>query len=198
MLSGAPVYCPSVLPAPIGYRAQPYRTCRNAVLQSIMSSAARASCLSRGPQVRVRATGKRRCCCKAEVRLLSLEKPRAHKSMCRRSTIPHSTTSSFLQATARDDVVKARAEVTRRIKQLGQQGKPKQAISELTQLAKMGIQPDTQAATALVSACTTNRNMVMALNVFEELFGTFTLFEFCEKLSPLFCCQLHQLSPCDP
>lgn len=76
-----------------------------------------------------------------------------------------------MQALASDDVVKARTEVTRRITHLGRQGKPKQAISELTQLAKMGIQPDTQAATALVSACTTNRNMEMAMNVFEELFG---------------------------
>lgn len=76
-----------------------------------------------------------------------------------------------MQALASDDVVKARTEVTRRITHLGRQGKPKQAISELTQLAKMGIQPDTQAATALVSACTTNRNMDMAMNVFEELFG---------------------------
>lgn len=76
-----------------------------------------------------------------------------------------------MQALASDDVIKARTEVTRRITHLGRQGKPKQAISELTQLAKMGIQPDTQAATALVSACTANRNMEMAMNVFEELFG---------------------------
>ena len=71
--------------------------------------------------------------------------------------------------------MKARTEVTRRITHLGRQGKPKQAISELTQLAKMGIQPDTQAATALVSACTANRNMDMAMNVFEELFGALQL-----------------------
>ena len=65
----------------------------------------------------------------------------------------------------------ARAEVTRRIKELGRKGKPKQAINELTNLAKMGIQPDTISATALVSACVANRNMDMAMNVFDELFG---------------------------
>jgi pentatricopeptide repeat protein len=70
-----------------------------------------------------------------------------------------------------DSVSKARAEVTRRIRDLGRQGRPKEAINELTNLAKLGIQPDTVAATALVSACTTNRNMDMALNVFDELFG---------------------------
>jgi hypothetical protein len=76
-----------------------------------------------------------------------------------------------MQAIAADTVAKARAEVTRRITALGRQGKPKQAISELTNLARMGIQPDTQAATALVSACTANKNMDMAFNVFDELFG---------------------------
>ena len=70
-----------------------------------------------------------------------------------------------------EQVDKARAEVTRRIKELGRKGKPKQAINELTNLAKMGIQPNTIAATALVSACTTNRHMEMALSVFDELFG---------------------------
>ena len=93
-----------------------------------------------------------------------------------------------MQALASDDVIKARTEVTRRITHLGRQGKPKQAISELTQLAKMGIQPDTQAATALVSACTANRNMEMAMNIFEELFGVFLLAQFPQARA-----SLHQL-----
>lgn len=72
---------------------------------------------------------------------------------------------------AEDSERSALAEVTRRITDLGRRGKPKEAINELTGLARMGIQPDTQAATALVSACVVNRNMEMAFNVFEELFG---------------------------
>lgn len=39
----------------------------------------------------------------------------------------------------------------------------------------MGIQPDTMAATALVSACVANNNMDMAFNVFDELFGAYSL-----------------------
>lgn len=70
-----------------------------------------------------------------------------------------------------EQVIKARTEVTRRIKALGRQGKPKEAINELTSLARMGIQPDVIAATALISACTNNRNMDMAMTVFDELFG---------------------------
>jgi hypothetical protein len=61
--------------------------------------------------------------------------------------------------------------VTKRIQKLAREKKPKQAINELTNLAKMGIQPDTMAATALVSACVANHNMDMAFNVFDELFG---------------------------
>ena len=64
-----------------------------------------------------------------------------------------------------------RAEVTRRIKQLGQQRKFKEAVQELASLATLGIQPDTQAATALLAACTRSRDMKMAQSVFEQLFG---------------------------
>ena len=47
-----------------------------------------------------------------------------------------------------------RQQVTRRIKTLGQQRKFKEAVQELASLATLGIQPDTQAATALLAACT--------------------------------------------
>jgi pentatricopeptide repeat protein len=74
-------------------------------------------------------------------------------------------------ADAQEHITKAQTEVTRRIQALGRQGKPKEAINELTNLARMGIKPDLIAATALISACTANRNMDMAMNVFDELFG---------------------------
>lgn len=64
-----------------------------------------------------------------------------------------------------------RADVTRRIKKLGQQGKPREAVAELANMAKLGIQPDTLAATALLNACARNGKMDMARSVFEELFG---------------------------
>lgn len=68
-----------------------------------------------------------------------------------------------------------RQEVTRRIKQLGQQRKFKEAVQELASLATLGIQPDTQAATALLAACTRSRDMKMAQGVFDQLFGAFVL-----------------------
>lgn len=63
-----------------------------------------------------------------------------------------------------------RAETTRRIKQLGRQGKPREAVAELANMAKLGIQPDTLAATALLDACCRNGKMEMARSVFAELF----------------------------
>ena len=90
-------------------------------------------------------------------------------------------------AVASKHIDTARAEVTRRIKHLGKQGKPKQAINELTNLVKLGIQPNTVTATALVSACATNGNMDMALNVFDELFGATALCCMCLLFSTHSC-----------
>jgi hypothetical protein len=66
-------------------------------------------------------------------------------------------TSEILQAT------------TRRIKELGQQGKTKDAIQCLADLAKQNVEPDTLAATTLVRACC--KDMSVAQSVFDELFG---------------------------
>ena len=65
----------------------------------------------------------------------------------------------------------ARAEVTRRIKALGRAGRLREAIQQLASLAKLGIQPDTQAATALVSAAARAGDMATAQSIFDELFG---------------------------
>ena len=64
-----------------------------------------------------------------------------------------------------------RASVTKRIQLLGRQKKPKEAVTQLAEMARLGVQPDTQAATALIDACVRNRKMDMAQSVFEELFG---------------------------
>jgi len=66
---------------------------------------------------------------------------------------------------------KVRVEVTRRIKELGRQGKPKEAVAELAAMARLGVQPDTQSATALVDACMRCSKVDMAESVFHELFG---------------------------
>ncbi len=66
--------------------------------------------------------------------------------------------------------MKALQNVTRRIKQLGRQGRPKEAIKELASLSTLGLQPDTTAATALVDACAL-RDIELAQSVFNELFG---------------------------
>jgi hypothetical protein len=61
--------------------------------------------------------------------------------------------------------------VTRRIKALGEARKFKEAVAELASLATLGIQPDTQAATALLAACTRSRDMKLAEDIFSQLFG---------------------------
>ncbi|PSC71258.1 Lipoxygenase y domain-containing 1 [Micractinium conductrix] len=66
--------------------------------------------------------------------------------------------------------VQVRMDVTRRIKKLGREGKAREAVAELASMAKLGIQPDTLAATALLDACARNAKMEMAQSVFEELF----------------------------
>lgn len=55
-----------------------------------------------------------------------------------------------------------RADVTRKIKKLGRDGKPREAVAELAAMARLGVQPDTLAATALVDACARNGKMDMA------------------------------------
>eukprot|EP01023_Acetabularia_acetabulum_P053980 TRINITY_DN6060_c2_g1_i1.p1 TRINITY_DN6060_c2_g1~~TRINITY_DN6060_c2_g1_i1.p1 ORF type:complete len:229 (+),score=29.10 TRINITY_DN6060_c2_g1_i1:133-819(+) len=66
-----------------------------------------------------------------------------------------------------------RKKVTQRIQQLGAQGKPREALNELLSMTRKGVQPDTQAATALLSACVRNGNIEMAENIFKQLFGEF-------------------------
>jgi pentatricopeptide repeat protein len=60
---------------------------------------------------------------------------------------------------------------TRRIKELGERGRAKEAITLMAGLAEQGVQPDTVCATTLVRAC--SRDMSLAQSVFDELFGSF-------------------------
>lgn len=63
------------------------------------------------------------------------------------------------------------AEATKRITMLGRKGKPREAVAELANLARAGVQPDTQSATALLDACVRNKKLDMAESVFQELFS---------------------------
>jgi pentatricopeptide repeat protein len=99
----------------------------------------------------------------------------AHPAGLWPSTVAHSSegmapTASSVSTEDRD-VRDVRVEVTRRIKALGRQGKVKDAIKELANMARMGVEPDTLSATALIDACVRSNKMDMAENVFEELFG---------------------------
>lgn len=63
------------------------------------------------------------------------------------------------------------AEATKRITALGRKGRPREAVAELANLARAGVQPDTQSATALLDACVRNKKLDMAESVFRELFA---------------------------
>jgi hypothetical protein len=96
--------------------------------------------------------------------------------------------------------------VTKRIKALGSQRRIKDAIKELAGLSKLGIQPDTQAATALVAAAAQSNNMTIAQNVFDELFGEcprqfavwYILGTLHSKLAPVSRVALSSLAQCSP
>jgi pentatricopeptide repeat protein len=84
---------------------------------------------------------------------------------------PHRARRPCPQVSEEERIREVRAEATRRIKALGAQRKLKEAIQELAGLSRLGVQPDTQAGTALVAACAQSGNMEMAESVFEQLFG---------------------------
>lgn len=70
-----------------------------------------------------------------------------------------------------DRITAVRVETTRRITALGRSGRPREATLQLAEMARLGVQPDNIAATALVNACVRNQKMEMALSIFDELFG---------------------------
>ncbi|KIY97838.1 hypothetical protein MNEG_10125 [Monoraphidium neglectum] len=91
----------------------------------------------------------------------------------RRVRTPLAVLAEASQVSEEERIREVRAEATRRIKALGAQRKLKEAIQELAGLSRLGVQPDTQAGTALVAACAQSGNMEMAESVFEQLFGDF-------------------------
>ncbi|KAK9818525.1 hypothetical protein WJX74_009029 [Apatococcus lobatus] len=91
----------------------------------------------------------------------------------RTTTQPHKLCNRRVTcfAQADDQASSIRKEVTKSIKALGRAKKPKEAVAQLHVLAEAKLQPDRQAATALVDACARNGAMVMAQKAFDELFG---------------------------
>ena len=105
---------------------------------------------------------------------VGVEESKALSSQSRKSVVACSGSGVVVSGSSViDDEDEARilSEVTRRIKNLGRKGKVRDAIKELAAMARMGVQPDTQAATALVDACVRARKMETAESVFDELFG---------------------------
>ena len=74
--------------------------------------------------------------------------------------------------------------MTRTIKALGRSKRPKEAVAQLRRLAEAKLEPDRQAATALIDACARNGAMVMAQKAFDELFGE----KFCQVPTCRDCC----------
>lgn len=68
-------------------------------------------------------------------------------------------------------VKQVRMAVTRKIKDLGRAGKAREAVQQLAEMARLGVQPDSMLGTALVNACARSGHMQMAQAAFEELFG---------------------------
>ncbi|KAG7669851.1 hypothetical protein Ndes2526B_g06209 [Nannochloris sp. 'desiccata'] len=81
------------------------------------------------------------------------------------------TSEELPTAAPTPEEIRVRTEVTRRIKELGRQGKAREAVGELAAMARLGVQPDTQSATALLDACMRSRKVEIAESVFDELFN---------------------------
>ena len=71
-------------------------------------------------------------------------------------------------------IKQVRMAVTRRIQQLGRAGKAREAVQQLAEMARLGVQPDSMLGTALIDACARSGHMQMAQAAFEELFGAQT------------------------
>ncbi len=95
-----------------------------------------------------------------------------------------------VDATEEQRVKQVRVAVTRKIKDLGRAGKAREAVQQLAEMARLGVQPDSMLGTALVDACARSGHMQMAQAAFEELFGMSTLSAL---LKPGLCRSFHGL-----
>lgn len=65
------------------------------------------------------------------------------------------------EETEEERITRILRETTRKIKDLGRAGKPREALNTLVAMAETKVQPDTQVATALIDACARNGQMEM-------------------------------------
>ena len=115
--------------------------------------------------------------------VLSLPSSLVCSDLCK-GAHPHET--SLLQdvdATEEQRVKQVRVAVTRKIKDLGRAGKAREAVQQLAEMARLGVQPDSMLGTALVDACARSGHMQMAQAAFEELFGMSCTSNFAEAWS---------------
>ncbi|CAK0784238.1 hypothetical protein CVIRNUC_007442 [Coccomyxa viridis] len=86
----------------------------------------------------------------------------------------HSGLSSALDVVVDEEqrVKQVRVAVTRKIKDLGRAGKAREAVQQLAEMARLGVQPDSMLGTALIDACARSGHMQMAQAAFEELFDS--------------------------
>lgn len=95
----------------------------------------------------------------------------SHQRTSLQQALPSAEVASSPGPSDAERVTAVRVETTRRITALGLSGRPREATLQLAEMARLGVQPDNMAATALVNACVRCRKMDMALSVFDELFG---------------------------
>lgn len=105
----------------------------------------------------------------ANARLVS-QLGRSVRAPASRRVLPRCRAAVSQPVSEEDKAQAALIEVTRRIKRHGSAGRWREAVSELAGLSQLGLQPDLQAATALVAAC--SRNMEVAQSIFDELFSS--------------------------
>ncbi len=84
---------------------------------------------------------------------------------------PHKIMLQDVDAAEGQRVKQVRMAVTRKIKDLGRAGKAREAVQQLAEMSRLGVQPDSMLGTALVDACARSGHMQMAQAAFEELFG---------------------------
>jgi len=108
--------------------------------------------------------------CLLQTRIYATPQPGATEDMTEAPTAA-STSEEIPIAAPTPEEIRVRTEVTRRIKELGRQGKAREAVGELAAMARLGVQPDTQSATALLDACMRSKKIEIAESVFDELFN---------------------------
>jgi pentatricopeptide repeat protein len=106
-----------------------------------------------------------------QTKIYATSRPEATEDMTSEAATAAPISEEIPTAAPTPEETRVRTEVTRRIKELGRQGKAREAVGELAAMARLGVQPDTQSATALLDACMRSKKVEIAESVFDELFN---------------------------